>query len=188
MSIEKDVAKLYKGDIEKQKKNQKKKKKKRLVTLLFVIIFIAAVILLMRYLGIGFGGGKGEGGESSGSDKSVSSSVSDESQTSSQTTTPAVPKEYIGIKVSGSTYLYQGSEITLDNLTETIRLMSDNVVVLITDDNATKNAMDALTSAFDKTKREYLIESAATESGADVSAADNTDSAAQSATATTLVP
>ncbi len=153
MSIEKDVENMYKNDIEKRRKNQKKKKKKNLITLLLVIVFIAAIILILNYLGLGFGGGKGEGGESS---VNSASGISSEAETT--TTTTAVPKEFVSIKVSGSTYIYQGSEITIENLRENIRLMSDNVVVMITDDNATQNAMDDLTAVFEADGREYAIE------------------------------
>lgn len=155
MSIEKDVENMYKNDIEKRKKNQKKKKKKNFITLLLVIAFVAAVILLMKYLGLGFGGGNGEGGDSSANS---TSGISSEAETTTMTTTPVEPKEFVGIKVSGSTYIYQGSEITIENFRETVRLMSDNVVVMITDDNATQNAMDALTAVFEADGREYAIE------------------------------
>lgn len=155
MSIEKDVENMYKSDIEKRKKNQKKKKKKKFITLLLIIAFAAAVILLLKYLGPGFGGGKGKGGDSSANS---TSGVSSEAETTTTTETSAEPKEFIGIKVSGSTYIYQGSEITIENFRETIRLMNDNVVVMITDDNATQNAMDALTAVFEADGREYAIE------------------------------
>lgn len=181
MSIEKDVEKLYRGDAEKQRKNQKKKKKKNFITLLLIVVFIIAVILLMNYLGLGFGGGKGEGGESS-ADSQTSSSAEDK-ETTTTTTTEAVPKEYIGIKVSGSTYIYQGSEVTVENIAETVRLMTDNVVVVITDDNATQNAMDALTAAFEADHREYLIETPAAESDASSESAEP-----DAGTVTTLVP
>ena len=39
MSIEKDVEKLYKGDIEKQKKNQKKKKS-QMIGVIYIILKI----------------------------------------------------------------------------------------------------------------------------------------------------
>ena len=148
MSIEKDVEKLYMEDAEKKKKNKLKKKKKRITSLIIIILIIVALILLMNYLGLGFGGKKGEG-------SSESDVISDtETTVTSQT---EIPKEYIEFKVSGSTYIYQGQEVSLDKFCETVKLMSDNVVVSIIDDNAVKNAMDDAKKAFDSVGREYVI-------------------------------
>lgn len=161
MIIEKDVEKMYRSDMEKQKKNQKKKKKKKLFTGIIIIVIIVAVLLLMKYLGIGFGGGKGDGGEESSANASVSSAAD---ETTTTTTTTAAPKEYISIKVSGSTYIYNGVETSVEDFIGNVKLMNDNVVVSITDDNATQNAMDALTKALETEEREYLIEQPADDS------------------------
>ena len=146
MSIQKDVEKLYMGDIEKQKKNQKKKKRKKITALVILIIFIIGIILLMNYLGLGFGGKKGNDSQN------AADSTNANSETTVTTTEPPVP---IDFKVSGSTYIYDGQEITLDKFCENIKLMSSNVVVNIIDDNATKNAMDDLKKALDEIGRQY---------------------------------
>lgn len=100
----------------------------------------------MNYLGLGFGG-------KNGSDTKTSAESTDtNSQTSVTTTEPPVP---IDFKVSGSTYIYDGQEITLDKFCENVKLMSNNVIVNIIDDNATKNAMDDLKKALDKIGRQY---------------------------------
>ena len=138
MSIQNDVEKLYRSDLEKQRQKQKKKKKKKLLGIMLIVIIIAALILIMQYLGLGLGGGKGEG---SGDGKDVSASSNEASVT---TTTTAVPKEFYDIKVSGSTYIIDERVVDLKSLVSTVKLMSDNVIVRITDDNATKNAMDDL--------------------------------------------
>lgn len=160
MSIQNDVEKLYRSDLEKQRQKQKKKKKKRLLGILLTVIIIAALILIMQYLGLGLGGGKGEG---SGDGKDASTS----SNETSVTTTTAVPKEFYDIKVSGSTYIIDERVVDLNSLVSTVKLMSDNVIVRITDDNATKNAMDELKKALTNDGREF------TETVLDDSALDN---------------
>lgn len=151
MSIQNDVEKLYRSDLEKQRQKQKKKKKKKLLGIMLIVIIIAALILIMQYLGLGLGlgGGKGEG---SGDGKDVSASSNESSVT---TTTTAVPKEFYDIKVSGSTYIIDERVVDLKSLVSTVKLMSDNVIVRITDDNATKNAMDDLKKALTDDGREF---------------------------------
>ena len=50
MSIQNDVEKLYRSDLEKQRQKQKKKKKKKLLGIMLIVIIIAALILIMQYL------------------------------------------------------------------------------------------------------------------------------------------
>ena len=57
--------------------------------------------------------------------------------------------------------------VDLKSLVSTVKLMSDNVIVRITDDNATKNAMDDLKKALTDDGREF------TETVLDNSALDN---------------
>lgn len=167
MSIQNDVEKLYRSDLEKQRQKQKKKKKKRLLGVLLTVIIIAALILIMQYLGLGLGGGKGEG---SGEGKDVSTSSNDTSVT---TTTTAVPKEFYKIRVSGSTYIIENSITDISAIRSTLKLMKENVIVCIIDDNATKNAMDDLKKALDEENMEYT-ETTLDESTTDSSSVDNT--------------
>ena len=120
MSIQNDVEKLYRSDLEKQRQKQKKKKKKKLLGIMLIVIIIAALILIMQYLGLGLGGGKGEG---SGDGKDVSASSNEASVT---TTTTAAPKEFYDIKVSGSTYIIDERVVDLKSLVSTVKLMSDD--------------------------------------------------------------
>lgn len=168
MSIQNDVEKLYRSDLEKQRQKQKKKKKKKLLGIMLIVIIIAALILIMQYLGLG--GGKGEG---SGDGKDVSASSNESSVT---TTTTAVPKEFYDIKVSGSTYIIDERVVDLKSLVSTVKLMSDNVIVRITDDNATKNAMDDLKKALTDDGREFT-ETVLDNSALDNSMADTTSEA-----------
>jgi flagellar basal body-associated protein FliL len=169
MSIQNDVEKLYRSDLEKQRQKQKKKKKKKLLGIMLIVIIIAALILIMQYLGLGLGG-KGEG---SGDGKDVSASSNEASVT---TTTTAVPKEFYDIKVSGSTYIIDERVVDLKSLVSTVKLMSDNVIVRITDDNATKNAMDDLKKALTDDGREFT-ETVLDNSALDNSMADTTSEA-----------
>ena len=166
MSIQNDVEKLYRSDLEKQRQKQKKKKKKKLLGIMLIVIIIAALILIMQYLGLGLGGGKGDG-------KDVSASSNESSVT---TTTTAVPKEFYDIKVSGSTYIIDERVVDLKSLVSTVKLMSDNVIVRITDDNATKNAMDDLKKALTDDGREFT-ETVLDNSALDNSMADTTSEA-----------
>lgn len=168
MSIQNDVEKLYRSDLEKQRQKQKKKKKKKLLGIMLIVIIIAALILIMQYLGLGLGGGKG-----SGDGKDVSASSNESSVT---TTTTAVPKEFYDIKVSGSTYIIDERVVDLKSLVSTVKLMSDNVIVRITDDNATKNAMDELKKALTDDGREFT-ETVLDNSALDNSMADTTSEA-----------
>ena len=164
MSIQNDVEKLYRSDLEKQRQKQKKKKKKKLLGIMLIVIIIAALILIMQYLGLGEGSGDG---------KDVSASSNEASVT---TTTTAVPKEFYDIKVSGSTYIIDERVVDLKSLVSTVKLMSDNVIVRITDDNATKNAMDDLKKALTDDGREFT-ETVLDNSALDNSMADTTSEA-----------
>ena len=71
-------------------------------------------------------------------------------------TTEAAPV-YADIKVSGSTYMYDGSESDTDALIEAVKKLDGDVIVRITDDSATQNAMEELKQALDKNDISYII-------------------------------
>lgn len=71
-------------------------------------------------------------------------------------TTEAAPV-YADIKVSGSTYTYDGQETDTEALVESIMKLDGDVIVRITDDSATQNAMETLKSEFDKKNIAYII-------------------------------
>lgn len=66
--------------------------------------------------------------------------------------------------------------VDLKSLVSTVKLMSDNVIVRITDDNATKNAMDELKKALTDDGREFT-ETVLDNSALDSSMADTTSEA-----------
>lgn len=167
MSIQKEVEKMYRQDEERKKKNEKKKKNGRRATLVVLILIVILALLLAKALGL-FGGnglGFGKSGSSDDSGKTSADKVSVVSEAGEDSSEPEIPRVYDDIKVSGSTYLYKGSEISLDDLMDTFSMekMNQDVVARILDDNATQNAMEQLTEAFDGIGREYTIERAETE-------------------------
>ncbi|EXM38248.1 hypothetical protein [Ruminococcus albus] len=164
MSIEKEVEKMYREDAEKQKKNQKKKKSGRAATIIVLILIVILALLLAKLLGLfdgsGFGfGGKGKETEDGSGTPDRAVVVSAEEDESSEA---EVKKVYDNIKVSGSTYLYKGSEVSLEDIKDTFSMekMNKEVVALIEDDNATQNTMEDLTNALTEMGREYTIENA----------------------------
>lgn len=167
MSVNKDVENMYKKDAEKRKKNQKKKKKNKLITLIIVILMILGILFLLNYLGFGFGLGKGEGGGENNEtqDKSVSvedAAVSQEESVESQEDSAQSQEqnlviEFVDITVAGSAYICDGNVTELEAFIGTVGKMNDNVVVRITDDNATQNAMEDLQNALDENGRKFVV-------------------------------
>ena len=163
MSIEKEVERMYREDAEKMKKNEKKKKNSSLATIIILILILIVALLMAKMLGL-FGGGSGfgfgngkdnEDGNETVPDRTVV--VNDEDE---ETSEAEAAKVFENIKVSGSTYLYKGSEVSLDELKDTFSMekMNKDVVALIEDDNATQNTMEDLTKALDEIGRSYTIE------------------------------
>ena len=164
MSIEKEVEKMYREDAEMQKKNQKKKKNSSIATVIVLILILIAALLLAKMLGL-LGGGSGLGfGDKGKSDNDGADSVPERtvvvSADEEDSSAAEEAKVFDNIKVSGSTYLYKGSEISLEDLIDTFSMekMNKDVVALIEDDNATQNTMEDLTKAFDDMGRSYTIE------------------------------
>lgn len=175
MSIGKEVEKMYREDEEKQRRKQKKKKSGRLATIIVLIYIVILALLLAKVLGLFGGDGFGFGRKDDGGSGGVVLNNSAVSTDSSEAESSAAEDNriYDDIKVSGSTYLYKGSETTLDDLVDTFSMekMNKEVVARISDDNATQNSMEALTKALDDMGRVYVIESlAADESSVDTSA------------------
>lgn len=138
-------------------KKDKKKKGKVPVFLIILFLLLAALFLLMQWLGLGFGGGKGEGGSGNGNE-SVAATADDSNN--------ATEKTNIKIEVKGSTYVYDGSEHTLDELkTKLSELDKDTSVVEFVDNGAVENAMaDAKAAAADAGVSVVTSDSAAADS------------------------
>ncbi len=125
-------------------------------------VILAALALLNK---MGFGPDLGLGKVSDEKPSSDTAQVQEittaaaEEPTEAETepeTTEAAPV-YADIKVSGSTYTYDGQETDTAALVESIMKLDGDVIVRITDDSATQNAMEALKSEFDKNNIAYII-------------------------------
>lgn len=145
--------------------NKKLKKKNRrsgkiILILLLIILILAAVIFLFDPLGFGNGMGiLNNGGSGSGS----AAPAQTEQQTSEEAAVTAPPAEEptvtnIGVTISGATYIYNGSESSVADIIAAATAAEGEVIVKITDDSATANAMDALTAELDKNTIPYIIE------------------------------
>jgi flagellar basal body-associated protein FliL len=167
MSIERDVEKKYIDELERKNKKLKKRKKKRLLIMLLILLLLILAFLLLRF-GFGLGTGKGSSGSEAGADSPSSSS---------EKATTAEAPVFVDVKVSGSSYIYENQVKTLDEIKSTISTMKDNVVIRITDDNATKNAMDDLTKMLDDAKRKISYSSVNNDSsGTDPSSDSSSES------------
>lgn len=157
MSIEKEVEKMYREDAELRKKNQNRKKNSRIATIVMLVLILVVAILLAKVLGLLDTEEDNNGGViMNGS--SVTDSASDSMIQAADSSEGAEEREYDHIKVSGSTYLYKGSEVTLKELQSIFAMdkMDKDVVVVIEDDNATEETMNDLTKLFDSTGRGYM--------------------------------
>ena len=159
---------MAKDDLEKQnqkleKQNRKLKKKnkaggKLIIFLLIIIALLAAVMFLFDPFGLGFGAPFAVGGPKGGAGGQTPAATS--ADTSPAVTeapaTEAPEPDHIEITVSGSTYLYEGSEKTAD---EIAKICSDEGIstVIITDDSATQNAIDELLSVLKTAGIEMLL-------------------------------
>ncbi len=127
---------------EHEKRKEKKKKKRGLLWFLLILLLIAALIG-----GIGFGQGwfdgkgKSEEDTSGSEDPAVERTIPEESQDDSSES----PKTPVALKISGSTYIYNDSVRTLEQLKSDFSVLDKSAVIIeITDDNAVANAVQSL--------------------------------------------
>lgn len=133
---------------------------KKILGILVVLILIAAIVvfLLFRFGLFGFGSGTGDGD----SGTSVSSAAESESQTEPEIETEPIEttveeKVYVEVTVKENEYLYQNSTMELDALTDALGQLDGEIIVRITDENASKQAVDALTAELDASATAYEI-------------------------------
>lgn len=141
----KDLEKANKV-LEKQNKKLKKKNKKAGVIIL-VLLLILALLFLVVFLfdPLGFGNGMGILlNDKTGDQRQLPLETA--ASTEEQPTEPEI--NYIDVTVSGSTYLIGKDEKTVDDIVKTAQ-DTENSVVRIKDDDATVNAMQALTDALE---------------------------------------
>lgn len=167
MSIEKEVEKMYREDSELRKKAQKRKKNSRIATVVMLVLIAVVAVLLAEVLGL-IGKDEDQGGVIMNGSSSADSSVSMAEQSADSDN----ERKFEHIKVSGSTYLYKGSEVKLDELAIIFNTqrMDKDVVAVIEDDNATEETMADLTKLFENMGRGYmLVSSVSTETAQDSS-------------------
>ena len=145
--------------------SEKNGKKNSILPIIVVILLIIAILMIVLSLGfgggLGSGNGNGDGNTSIVSENSSSDNTEENTQVSETTETSETVTEetteavtYLDITVSGNTYLLDGNETTIDDITETAG--DDNIVVRITDDNAVADAMESLISALDEKNISYI--------------------------------
>ena len=179
MSDKKYIHPAQKRQDEHEKRKEKKKKKRGFLWFLLLLLLLAALLGGIGW-GQGWFNGKGktEDTNASGSDSAVERTVPEESQAdeSSAARTP------VAIKVSGSSYIYNDSLRTYDQLKNDLSVLDKNAVIIeITDDNAVANAMMDLHSLLEELALPFSDIPAA--AGTTASAADS--SSAETVTTTT---
>lgn len=144
--LEKENKALEKQNQKLEKKNKKLgKKNKRGGIIIMILILIIVLLCLAVFLfdPLGFGNGMGillndKTGDHPQLQLETTASVQNEA---------ADPEiNYIDVTVSGGTYLVGGAEKSVDDIVNTAQ-NTENAVVRITDNDATVNAMQALTDA-----------------------------------------
>ena len=140
-----------------EKQNTKlKKKNKRGALVIFILLLIILILFAIVFLFDPLGFGNGMGILKNGNTQAAAASPA---ATTAAVTEAAIPAPtYIDVKVSGATLVCNGEESTPDSIVTAAKAVSGDVEVRITDDSATANAMDALTSALDTAGVKYTIE------------------------------
>lgn len=130
---------------EHEKKKNKKKKKRSLLWLLLLLLLLLGIGLGLG-LGMGWFDGKGDG---DGDTKSVVQG--DGSQADSKDdTSSAAEKTAVKVKIAGDKYVYDGAELTLEDLkTKLSGLDKATTIIEVTDENAVANAVTALKEMLD---------------------------------------
>lgn len=151
------------ADTEKKNENNRSGKKSRkggiiiLILILIIVLLLAAIFLFDPFnFGNGMGILKGStaSGESGGN-SSVTTTAPEQTPAVTEDAAPAVTT--IEVRVSGATYLYNGAESAVDDIVSAAKASGGEVIVQITDDSATANAMDALTKELEANSIQYTI-------------------------------
>ena len=117
-------------------------KKKGGCLVIFIILLLLALLAFL--LGLHFGWwGKGDGdGDGDGDGKSKTSGTS-----TTEVDKSAQKDEYV--TVSGAKYMYNNNSVEIEELVNKLAEIEGNVLVHISDDNATDSAMTELKKALD---------------------------------------
>ena len=149
--------------LEKQNKKLKKKNAAGGRVIIFLLLVIAVLAAVMFFLDpFGWGIGPNSGQANSGSDTSASDTAAqDAADTTAENETPAETESsqaYTDVTVSGATYIFGTQEATIDDIIKVINDSGEDILVNIYDNDATQNAMEALTSALEANGTAYSIQ------------------------------
>lgn len=150
----KDLEKANKT-LEKQNKKLKKKNKRGGVVILVLLLIIVLLFLaVFLFDPLGFGNGMGILLNDKTGD-APQLELETASQTEEVQEAPAVAN--VNVTVSGKTYLLEGTEAAVDDIISSAKAAEGDVLVRITNDSATANAMQALLDALDENKISYTM-------------------------------
>lgn len=124
----------------------------KVLGIIAAITVIALIIFLLfhfRSCGLGEGDGDGDGNGTVVSDSSSSEEISESESETDTIITTVEEVVYVAITVKEKGYLYQNSGIELDELLDKLEEIEGKFCVRITDENASKKAYDALTTALE---------------------------------------
>ena len=135
---------------------------KKILGILFLVALIACVVFFFtKYNGkfaFGKGNNNGNSNDTSDSSSSVSEAVQEETSASTTQEVSTEPEtdeiQYIEVTVSGNSYIYQNSSLSLDELMNEIK--DKDMTVKLTDDKASKNAYDELVQSLDDNNIQHI--------------------------------
>lgn len=156
---ENEMLERQNNKLEKQNKKLKKKNRtggKVILFLLIIIALLAAVMFLFDPFGFGLGAPFALGTNSGGSASPATTTAQTTAAVTEEAVTEAPEPDYIEVTVSGSTYLFDGSEKTAAEIAD-ICADKGKSKVRVTDDSATQNAIDELTAALKEKSIELII-------------------------------
>ena len=133
---------------------------KKILVLLPVIIIIVVLLFFRGGFGFGTGNGKRNGDRNTSAyeeqtDASINESEEKEAVDSGNDNNEAKEKT-IKISVAGNDYFYENEKIELDSLLQKISEFDGNYVVEVKDEQASKNAYEALIKALEEKGIAYI--------------------------------
>lgn len=153
-----------------EKQNRKLKRRnsaggKIILFLLLIILIFAAIAFFIDPFGWGFNLNSLTGSTTADTQQSQQQEQTDVSATDAPKDSEAAdgPAEtepqirVISVRVSDKTYYLDNAETTADKIVETLTELDSEAAVEITDDSATKNALDALIAALEAAHIPYTI-------------------------------
>lgn len=136
----------------------------KILAFLVILVIIAAIVYVLLGNFGSFFGKDGDGGDGdSGDNGTAVSAVEDENSEQGEPIGESEENgggeaiEYADMTVTGSAYIFGGDVTELEAFVEALDSMDENVIVRITDDGATQNAMEDLKKALEDKGRKFVI-------------------------------